>query len=350
MSSSHHALWVVILCSNLFACSSTSGSDGDAGLQDAATDHDAMDSIDATNGDAGTDSVQLGFNAKGTLNTTEQVALADAMFTNEFTSTLLPRIHVRVNGGTRSQTEFPSDWSDAQISAWVALQNEHNISLVYVVNGNDTPESQAAFIQHWIDLGARFTFLELMNEYYKRGYRLGDTSVDGVMHMVTPAIYVDEILPAFVPVLERFDLPMFAICAPKNDEFFAAWNTAMVEAFSTKEIMRGLNVTIHLYDYGEGVFDYNQISDLRSLLPAGTRIAITEAGNLDPAVTTYEAAAPLVVAHYEAILAHLLPGDFLFDQILYSDYHPDDVATLHPDFAGLTPKGEAVVQFMREQE
>ncbi|MCC6648094.1 MAG: hypothetical protein IT374_21310 [Polyangiaceae bacterium] len=254
------------------------------------------------------------------------------------------RVHVRVTGGTASQTFAPDDWSAEQVNGWVGLQKKHGIGFVFVVNGNDTPESQHEFLQRWVTAGARLSFLEMMNEYYLGKFRdpkkVGDPDFPEVTRVVTLQDYTDSILPTYMAALSGFGLPMFVIGAPKGPES-DGWNTA-IRDFLVKtraaQPQLGLGVTVHLYDRG-APFDYGQLDALRGLMPSGTPIAVTECGLLDDSVKTPEESAARHLAHDTQVLAHLVPGDYLLDQVLYS--HTPLVTTLAP--GGLTPKGAAVV-------
>lgn len=295
----------------------------------------------AGGGGGGARVVQLGFNAKGTLDTDAQVAYARAML-DAMSPAARSRIHVRVTGGTRSQTEIGRHWEKSQLDAWIGLQDDYGIGLVFVVNGNDPPAAQAQFVQRWIDGGATFSFLEMMNEYYLPRYRNGDTSFEEVTKQVTAESYTTEILPAYMAALSRFGLPMFVIAAPeKGNPELAAWNDTIVSAFAAHADWAG--VTVHLYETG-ATFDYAQIDALRARLPPGTPIAITECGVTDESITSYAQAAERFAAHERTVLSFLKPGDYLFDQVLYlNDADKYFTATLHPSSGGLTEKGAAIV-------
>jgi len=293
--------------------------------------------------------IQLGFNAKGSLQTSQQVALTDKML-EKLSNSVKENLHIRVNGGTRSQKEMPSEWSNEQVKAWADLSKKHGVQLVYVVNGSDTPKSQRAFIQKWIDAGASFSFIEMMNEYYLPKFRKGDTSKEEVSRQITPEYYANEMLSTFIDELKTLNLPLFLICAPEKSgkvaDIMTDWNRVITKAVSKyKDVQIG--VTIHLYLKGNENFNYNQINKLREMLPAGTPIAITEAGVINPNLSS-ENEGKAVLNHYVKIASQLKTGDYLFDQVLYTNYKKTAAATLHPNSNGLTPKGEQVVKFMKE--
>jgi hypothetical protein len=288
--------------------------------------------------------VLLGFNAKGTVDTPTQLRVVEAAFQNVHPSHVRSWT-IRITGGTRSQTDFPATWSDAQIEAWITLQRKYGFSFVYVVNGNDTPESQANFIAKWIRLGAKFTFIEMMNEYYLQKFRTGDTSYEEVTRSVSPQQYVSEILPAYLPVLERLKLPFFVIMAPRRQVGGATndlqvWNDTVARALSTTLAKWRLGVTVHLYQRNGQPFDYKQVGDLRMMLPKGTPIAVTEAG-----ATGYETAEEAARATHDHLLAithQLLPGDYLMEQILYKVNQDGFEGSLTP--TGVSLKGKAVFE------
>lgn len=289
--------------------------------------------------------VGFGFNARGSLDTPRQVSYADAMLERLAPETR-SALTIRVTGGTRSQTDLPGDWSDEQIRAWTGLQAKHGFDLVYVVNGNDTPSSQRANIQRWLDAGGRFSFIEMMNEYYLPKFRRGDTSFPEVTRAVSAGDYVHDILPTFVPAVADLGLPVYLIFAPTGGADAAyrdRWNETVAAALAGGFGGVRLGATVHLYAREGAAFDYDQLDRLRALLPAGTPIAVTEAGVLDRSVTTPAALGAATVEHYRRIALHLRPGDLLLDQVLYGN---TPLATLRPGHGGVTPKGKAVLAYL----
>ena len=263
---------------------------------------------------------------------------------------------VRVTGGTSSQITFGNNWTNEAINYWVALQKQHNLRFIYVVNGNDTPANQSNLIQRWIGAGARFDFLEMMNEYYLPKFANGDTGFEEVTRMVTPEIYAKEILPDFWATLDHFNLPYYIIFAPNRPNQPLAqqkmdhWNKIMVDSVITIFPHRNIHATIHLYDSGEALsnFDYNQIDSLRAKLPAGRHIAITEAGIVNENLTIQQVGTK-AVEHYNNLLPHLRPGDYLLDQVLYNDGANNNTANLSPVYQGTTPKGNQLLEFINNR-
>lgn len=297
----------------------------------------------------------FGFNTRGLLDVDEQVAYVRD-YLAQVTPWIRPSLVIRVTGGTASQKSYASDWSDPVIAQWAALQQDLHIHLIYVVNGNDTPANQRAIIQRWLDAGARFDFLEMMNEYYLPKYRHGDTSRPEVSTAVTPEIYANDILPAFWAELDRFHLPYYIIFAPSRpdrpnaDATMQHWNDVMINAVIDRHPDRDINTALHLYSFGaDGIssFDYQQIDRLRARLPAGRHIAITEAGVLDPSLSSAQAG-ELATDLYRTIAHHLTSGDYLFDHALYSPSLAN-TADLSPQYDGQTPKGTQVLQFINSQ-
>ncbi len=295
--------------------------------------------------------VHFGFNARGMLDPVQQTAWAD-----EFFSRMSDRVRrglvIRVTGGTSSQTTYASDWSDEAVAAWVALQQQQGIRFIYVVNGNGTPQNQRDAIQRWLDAGARFDFIEMMNEYYLPKYARGDTSRPEVTRKVTAESYVNEILPAFWAELDRFHLPYYLILAPSRPDRLRAnarmahWNDVIIHAITTAWADRNLGVTLHLYATGNiNQVDYSQIDRLRARLPTGMHIAITEAGIINKKPGYLRAGLANIRLH-RRILEHLKPGDYLLDQILYHTGKNNNTASLSPVYGGITPKGREMIAFI----
>lgn len=297
----------------------------------------------------------FGFNAKGLLNTGQQVSYAQQYF-SQMHSWIKPNIVIRVTGGTASQTAFENDWTNETISQWTALQQQHQLRFIYVVNGNDSPQNQHDIIQKWISAGARFEFLEMMNEYYLPKFTHGDTSFEEVSRVVTPEIYANEILPEFWEELDRFNLPYYIIFAPTRPDKPDAqqkmdhWNRVMLDSVIPVYSQRNIHATLHLYDSGDDLssFDYDQIRRLRLQLPEDRHIAVTEAGIINDSLNSDECGL-LAVVHFKNLLAQLQKGDYLLDQVLYNTSANNNTANLSPGYSGITPKGTRILQFVNNQ-
>lgn len=295
----------------------------------------------------------FGFNAKGTLEVIQQTGYANSYFDQIKSKDIKENLVVRVTGGTQSQLTYGNDWTKDRISNWVALQKKHGIRFIYVVNGNDSPVKQANIIKKWLDVGAHFDFIEMMNEYYLPKYARGDTSFEEVTEEVTPEKYVDIILPVYWKQLDQFHLPYYLIFAPTRSNpganaVMEHWNEVLTTAIQNKYPNRQLNATIHLYIQNKNdisQFDYGQIDRLRSTLPSGRHIAVTEAGVINKDLD-YQMAGEMAIAHYRKILEHLRPKDYLLDQILYNSSKNNNTAALNPEYNGETPKGKAILQFI----
>ncbi len=298
----------------------------------------------------------FGFNAKGTLDVEQQTRYANAYF-DQIPENIKRNMLIRVTGGTYSQLTYEKDWTPERIKAWVDLQKRQGIRFIYVVNGNDMPADQAAVIQKWLDAGAHFDFIEMMNEYYLPKYAKGDLSKEEVKEVVAPEKYVNTILPDFWNELDQFSLPYYVIFAPSRpgrevaDQIMQHWNEVVSDAIKNKYPDRQINATIHLYlrdSTDLSLFDYDQIDRVRNELPAGRHIAITEAGVINPGLS-YQQAGEIAVAHYRNILKHLQPGDHLLDQILYNAGKRNNTAALNPYASGETMKGKVILQFIQNR-
>jgi hypothetical protein len=183
----------------------------------------------------------------------------------------------------------------------------------------------------------------MMNEYYLARYRTGDTSFDEVTKVVTAQSYANDVLPTFLPVIERLGLPIFVILAPSKQEGssanLAAWNDTVIAALNGPLASKKLGVTVHLYKRPNQALDYSQISKLRSRLPKGTKIALTEVGVVEAGTAEVQAAETR--KHLLALAAQLKPGEYLFDQILYKAEKNGFEGTIGAD--GITVKGKAVI-------
>ncbi len=294
--------------------------------------------------------IEVGFNAKGNLNAPEQLSMTDTLL-RDLSPQLREHMHIRVTGGTRSQRQRPSDWSDEEIGGWCDLQRKHGFGLVIVVNGNDTPESQADFVRRWQNAGANITFIELMNETYLVKYRQGRTDRPGAEFKITFDDYVNTHVPAFTRALAPLEIPLYLVCAPEKDggknSYNTEWNEAVAAyAHPLKDSVR-YGIVLHLYFDG-GEYNYGQIQTVRNMFPEGTPVAVTEAGLAGYTAYDYNEAVQLTEAHFRNIAAELREGDYLFDHVLYTNYRNDRDATLHPHYKGISPKGEHVLNWMRD--
>ena len=293
---------------------------------------------------------RVGFNCKASYNIVQQTAFADQLFST-LSDKVFENMVLRIPGGTRSQKDFAVDWPDQKMKLWTELQKKYGYTMVYVVNGNDTPANQLEIIRRWQKNGAEFEFLEMMTEYYLPKFSKPNLSKPEVTRRVDEKIYTDEILPAFYSHLDSLDLPYFLIFAPakKNkmgQERYASWNDHMIDYVSQQEGNRELGVVLHLYQKDcTKPYDFAQISRLRYELPSETSIAVTELGVLDSEVPLENHPAESI-EHISGVLKELNEADYLMDQVLYHDYRNGSrTADLHPIYGGISPKGKAVVEY-----
>lgn len=296
---------------------------------------------------------KVGFNCKASYNIVQQTLFADLLFA-QLNEPVLENMVLRIPGGTRSQKDFARDWPDEKMKLWTDLQKKYDYSMVYVVNGNDTPENQLAIIRRWQANGAEFDFLEMMTEYYLPKFSKPKLDRAEVTRRVDANIYTEEILPSFYHHLDSLDLPYFLIFAPAKKtrtgtNRYAGWNQHMSDYVKNHNGPQRFGAVLHLYqkDYTEP-YDYDQIDRLRESLPTDTPIAITELGVLDESVPL-EDHPQESVHHIAAVVAHLQEGDYVMDQVLYHDYrNGNPMADTHPMYGGISPKGTAVVNYYNQ--
>ena len=296
---------------------------------------------------------KVGFNCKASYNIVQQTMFADRLLA-ELSETALENTVLRIPGGTRSQKDFAQDWPDQNMKLWTDLQKKYGYSMVYVVNGNDTPENQLAIIRRWQANGAEFEFLEMMTEYYLPKFSKPKLNRPEVTRRVDAQIYTEEILPSFYEQLDSLDLPYYLIFAPAKKtrtggDRYAGWNQHMVNYVKNHNGSQRFGAVLHLYqkDYTKQ-YDYEQIDRLREALPLNMPIAVTELGVLDRAVPL-EDHPDESVRHIAAVISHLKKGDYVMDQVLYHDYrNGNPMADTHPMYGGVSPKGTAVVNYYNE--
>lgn len=293
---------------------------------------------------------KVGFNCKASYKIAQQTVFADQLFA-ELNESVIENMVLRIPGGTRSQKDFAQDWPDAKMKLWTDLQEKYGYTMVYDVNGNDTPENQLAIIRRWQENGAEFEFLEMMTEYYLPKFSKPDMSKPEVTRRVDATIYTDEILPAFYNHLDSLQLPYYLIFAPAKKtkmggDRYAGWNEHMIDYVSNHDGPQKFGAVLHLYqkDYTKS-YDYAQIDRLRAALPANTPIAITELGVLDASVPMEDHPTESV-RHIQEVVSHLRKGDYVMDQVLFHDYrNGNPMADTHPMYGGVSPKGTAIVNY-----
>ena len=139
-----------------------------------------------------------------------------------------------------------------EIESLLDLQAAHGVKTVYMINVNDTLESQLAFVQRLIDEGLDLDFVELGNELYLRKFATGDRTGLGVTRTWRVEQYIEEVIDVWAAVFKDLGLPVYIVGASHGREGSAAntyrqeWNSALVTALQTRP---GLvdGVTFHRY-------------------------------------------------------------------------------------------------------
>lgn len=298
----------------------------------------------------GVSSLSLGFNAKGSLNPQEQtdffrVKLEEMKAQGKATD----QIYIRLQGGTLSQKTYPSDWSEDNISSWAKIQEDFGCPFIFVVNLNDSAESQLAFYNRMVQHGMEFCMIELGNEQYLAKYT--QSKVDEFEEVtdrtagMTPEKYAalcNEYIDVF-PDTIKFGVQF----APdkEGNKNMTAWNTSMADlinsnAFHTSHLVG----TVHLYERdGAGSLNEKQILDLKKSVQVNLPIAVTEYGAIDSTGTLSEN--ELISQEIDLtnrLISCLDSGDILLNQLLYTDYKTVGAAAFHPQYLGITPKGTAI--------
>jgi hypothetical protein len=145
--------------------------------------------------------------------------------------------------------------AQSDIDGMLGMQEERGVRVVYLVNVNDTVESQVAFIRRLIeDEGLDIAMLELGNELYLNKFAAGVTGTTtplGVTRVWTAEMYPDE-MPAWLEALDQFGLPMYLIGCSYGSEDDArnqrrlAWNLPVETLIAEHtELIDG--VTFHHY-------------------------------------------------------------------------------------------------------
>lgn len=265
--------------------------------------------------------------------------------------------YLRVWGGSRGMATYPSleavpatvrsgsgrfsVVADREIEELLRLQDKHGVSYIYLVNLNDSPESQRAFIARLLERGLDVVMLEMGNELYLEKYRLGRLSELGVARRITAEDYV-EILRTWVPVLREFGIPIYACAAGytgrATDLYRQHWNQLLREAWDGDPSLYD-GVTFHIYR-GKSPTEEDITSEEFSFLTefAHLPVAITESGYYfeAPSPERLEEAA----AFWTKVLWSLKPGDLFGVHVLFHPpTHRDNRAYALYDESGLTPTG-----------
>jgi len=296
---------------------------------------------------------EVGFNLKASLVIDEQIRYTDTLF-SKFNKGVLEHMILRIPGGARSQKEYSEDWSDEMMKLWIGLQKKYGFSFMFVVNGNDSPANQLRVIRRWISNGAKIESLELMSEYYLPKFSQPKLEKPEVTKRVDVEMYTEEILPDYYPYLDSLNLPYYLIFAPAKKNRFgqprhADWNEHMINYLMVQNQPQKFGATLHLYQKDvTKEYDYAQIDRLRNSLPENTPISITEMGVLDQSISI-DRHVQASIQHMDSVVSHLRKDDSLMDQVLYHNYSKEDrMANLHPRDGGISPKGNALIEYFNQ--
>ncbi|MFS0918918.1 glycoside hydrolase family 5 protein [Brevibacillus sp. 179-C 1.1 NHS] len=304
-----------------------------------------------------TQQVNVGFNAKGSLAVEEQYRLLrDGLTKLKQQQIKTDKVWLRLQGGSISQKTYPKDWTDNDIRQWAAIQKEFDVPYIFVVNFNDTPQSQWGFYKRLTDHGLKFAFIELGNEQYLP--KFAESKVEDFEEVtrrtseMTPQKYIalsNEYIEAFTPA----DLPFYVQFAPEKEEktITDVWNKAIAQAINENGFLSPkINGTIHLYERdGAGSLNEKQIGDIKNLVNRPMHIAITEYGVVDKrGKLSLQQFIEQEKQLTTRIFNQLQKGDLLLNQVLYTDYKQVGAAVFHPDYDGLTPKGQAIIELFKK--
>jgi hypothetical protein len=280
--------------------------------------------------------------------------------------------YLRVWGGSRGMATYPSLDSvpriirnnprrfsvvtEEEVQDLLSLQIAHGVRIIYMVNINDSLESQYRFIQHLLEVGLDIAILELGNEIYLRKYLFGDLEALGVTRSWSPQEYVEEVLDHWAPRLHSFQIPMYLVGAshgieqtPGND-IRREWNRVLLEGLERgSQFISG--VTFHRYagEQRTGNTHEEEISNqsFEFLTTFGSLpIAITESGyfftEMNP--TNLEKAAEF----WSAFRAALKPEDLFGIHLLQRRPGAQgDLSYGLYDHRGITPVGERFDSWLR---
>ncbi|WP_279285350.1 hypothetical protein [Clostridium butyricum] len=294
----------------------------------------------------------LGFNVKGSLSVDEQTKyLRNELNRLQKSGIDTSKIWLRLQGGTISQKTYPSDWTDEMISLWADIQKDFGCKLIFVVNFNDTANGQIKFMNRMESKGMNFSAIELGNEQYLARYT---EKYSGKFEEVTKRTanmtvnkYV-KLSNEYIESMQGKNIPFYVQFAPDKEEAqkLKSWNTDMVNAVNENKFSsRNINGTLHLYEKnGPSSLDTYQIQSIRGKINGDFCIAVTEYGVLDKKYDLNEGE----YIQYEKnltdrLIKQMKSGDILLNQVLYTDYKEEGAAVLHPDYDGVTKKGESIL-------
>ncbi len=281
--------------------------------------------------------------------------------------------YIRVWGGSRGMATYPNlesvpaalrpqrsrfnVISREEIEQLLRLQRKHSIEFIYLLNINDSLESQRAFVQQLLDAGLQIAMLELGNEIYLRKFTYGDIKGLGVTRRITIEDYIG-IIRNWVPELRRrFRIPVY-VCAAGHgpearpaDEERRRWNLNIKTELDRDPTLAD-GVTFHRYG-GEERTGNTHEETISNEGFAFTQtfgdwpIAITESGYQfsDPTMENLEHAAEF----WTAFLRALKPTDVFGIHIMYnrSDAVSDSSFGLYGS-KGITPTGKQFARWLHD--
>lgn len=257
--------------------------------------------------------------------------------------------YVRAWGGSRGMVTFPTDdavptvlrdradrgafdvVTDDEIAGLLDLQELHGVRLVYMVNINDTLDSQITFIERLQSVGIDIAMFEMGNELYLPKFANGDATKLGVTRSWSEQEYL-QLLRSWGPALRAVDAaaPIYAVAAAygttgsASDLGRANWNDVLRSAIELEpDLVDG--VTFHVYagagvdaaaDTGEEPITANADDALRSLGAFGDLpVAVTESGYrfTDEQPTGLDDAERF----WASLRAALRPGDLFGIHVMY---------------------------------
>lgn len=302
--------------------------------------------------------INVGFNTKGNLDTVNQYKYVKKQFSRlkkEKADT--GKIYLRLQGGTISQKSYPKNWSSQQVSLWAKLQKQYKCKYIFVVNFNDTADSQLKFFQRFLRSGIKFSMIELGNEQYLPRYAGSYTGEYDEITKKTANMTANKYIKlsnTYIKSFKKYKLPFYVQFAPEsenNKSLYTKWNTAIINSINDKKFVSGnIHGSIHLYEKnGANSLNINQINTLRKLVKHKIHIAVTESGVTDRK-------GKLSVNDYvnqelnleKRILTQLKQGDILLNQVLYTNYKTTGSAVLHKQSNGLTVKGNKIMELFQQ--
>jgi acid phosphatase type 7 len=281
--------------------------------------------------------------------------------------------YLRVWGGSRGMATYPTREAvpeilhsrpnhynvvpQEEIDALLELQRKHDIEFIYMVNINDTLESQMAFIRRLQDEGMRLAMLEMGNEMYLRKFAEGLTDMLGVTRQITARDHV-QLLAEWLPEVRKFGIPVYVVAASHGtsdrpeDQRRREWNEVLKAGIERRP---GLVDGVSYHRYGgrhghRGVTHEEEISnDSFDFLNTfgDLPIAITESGYFFEEMT--EENLDKAAEFWSAFRDALKPTDLYGVHVLFNPRNRRDGMPLGLyDEEGITPVGKRFERWLKE--